>query len=89
MLISNSPIDMWGLGNILSLGCVPFMDNVTHGGMKPCPPAQWGALQVWWDEFHARLNPYLAASPSSRASASTSSFLRRCSMVSSICAAVA
>lgn len=66
MLISNSPIDMWGLGNILSLGCIPFMDNATHGGMKPCPPAQWGALQVWFDEFHARLDPYLAASPASR-----------------------
>lgn len=75
MLISNSPIDMWGLGNILSLGCIPFMDNATHGGMKPCPPAQWGALQVWFDEFHARLDPYLAASPSSRSAFIPSCFV--------------
>jgi len=66
LFVSNSAIDMWGLGNILALPCIPFMDNKTRGGQRACDPDAWNDLQGWWDAFQARINPWLSASPSSR-----------------------
>ena len=75
MLISNSALDMWGLENVLGLGCVPFMDNRTHNNMQPCAAPQWELLQGWWQAFHARIQPFLAASPSSRSAFIPSCFV--------------
>lgn len=63
LYISNSPVDMWGLTEILSIGCVPTADNASFGGMVGCNATQWGALQQWWDDFHAAIDPLLAANP--------------------------
>jgi hypothetical protein len=60
LYVSNSPIDMWALGNILSLGCVPTMNNVSIPAGKACAPSQWATLQQWWSTFHATLSPLLA-----------------------------
>lgn len=62
LYISNSPIDMWGLGNVLDLGCIPTMTNSTVPAIpgKPCGPSQWGQLQGWFGAFHDRLLPLLA-----------------------------
>jgi hypothetical protein len=59
LLVSNSAIDMWGLLNVLGLGCVPTQNNASHAGLPACTPAQWGLLQGWWAQFHARLAPAL------------------------------
>ena len=75
MLVSNSPIDMWGLGNILDLGCIPTMDNKTYNKMTPCDPAHWQLLQQWFDAFSLRLNALLAASPTSRSAFIPSCFV--------------
>ena len=60
LYVSNSPIDMWALGNILSLGCVPTMNNQSIPAGKACAPEQWATLQQWWSTFHATLSPLLA-----------------------------
>ena len=54
---------MWGLGNVLQLGCVPTEDNTTFNGMKPCDPAQWQLLQGWWSDFHDLITPILERNP--------------------------
>ena len=73
LLVSNSAIDMWGLANVLDLGCVPTQDNATYNHFKPCAPAQWGQLQGWWRSFHDKLAPSLKAKP-----ATLSAFIASC-----------
>lgn len=63
LYISNSPVDMWSLAEILHLGCVPTADNTSFGGMNGCNETQWGRLQHWWDDFHTAIDPLLAANP--------------------------
>ena len=67
LLLSNSALDMWGLGNVLRLGCIPTMDNKTYNKMAPCAPPQWAQLQGWRAAFHQRLLPLLAARPTTSA----------------------
>jgi hypothetical protein len=75
MLVSNSAIDMWGLGNIIRLGCIPTQNNQSFNGFHPCNPQQWGTLQAWWTAFYARITPLLAASPLSRSAFIASCFV--------------
>jgi hypothetical protein len=64
LYISNSAIDMWGLGNVLELGCIPSMTNTSVGiPGKPCTPAGWVELQGWWSSFQAALLPLLQRNP--------------------------
>jgi hypothetical protein len=65
MYISNSAIDMWGLGNILSLGCIPTMTNSSTPKIpgQPCDAAGWESLQNWWGQFQAALRPLLERNP--------------------------
>jgi hypothetical protein len=59
LLVSNSAIDMWGLLNVLGLGCIPTMNNQSFNHFSPCNPAEWALLQGWWASFHNKLTPAL------------------------------
>ena len=64
LYISNSAIDMWGLGNVIQLGCIPSMLNTSVGiPGKFCDPSGWVELQSWWSSFQAALLPLLQRNP--------------------------
>ena len=63
LFISNSAIDMWGLMNIVALGCVPTFDNKSVAAGAFCKPEQWDVLQGWFTQFHGVLIPLLQRNP--------------------------
>jgi len=75
LLASNSALDMWGILNILALGCVPTQNNASYHGMAACTPAEWGTIQGWWGAFMSRINAVTGAAPNARSAFIASCFV--------------
>lgn len=75
LLASNSALDMWGILNILGLGCVPTQNNASYNGMSACNPAAWEKIQEWWGGFQQRIKAVTGAAPNARSAFIASCFV--------------
>jgi hypothetical protein len=59
----HSEYDQWSLNNILSLPCVPSLNNATVDGYPSCSPPQLQAMQSWRDLQVATVAAAVAGRP--------------------------